>query len=158
MEPTSNTKLALVGASGESSSSVPTLTRRTAIRGAAAVAGAAWLAPVVAVVVVSPAVAASQAPPPGPTGGGTTGGGEVVGESGAPSHSEQQSTQAFAAKSGAPALAFTGSDIEAMTAAGIAVLAAGAGAIRASRRLRLAEEQGPQASPEPTPDSERAAG
>jgi hypothetical protein len=105
------------------------LTRRTALRGAAAVAGAAWLVPVVTVVSMDSASAASAPPPP------SSGG--MVGD---PGHAVDPGDPADPGGSANSALAFTGSNTAEAAGAGLATLAVGAAAVTVAHKLRRKTE------------------
>ena len=101
------------------------LSRRTALRGAAGVAGAAWLVPVVTVVSMDSASAASGPPP-------SNGG---VGQRRGRQHRPARWGDSGIGTS-ASALAFTGSDTGGAAAVGLATAAAGAAAITVAAKLR----------------------
>lgn len=111
------------------------LTRRMALRGSAAVAGAVWLAPVVTVVSMDSASAAS-APPPDPDAGGETLAGHVEGH-----NRLGDSRAAVPGTSSNSALAFTGSNTAQAAAAGIVTIVVGAAGVTAAHRLRSRTEQ-----------------
>lgn len=93
------------------------------MRGAAAVAGAAWLTPVVTVVSMSSASAASGPPP----------------SNGAGSSGDPGAAASASGGTAASALAFTGSNANEAAIIGVATVATGAAAIVAARRLRKTE-------------------
>ena len=106
------------------------LTRRNALRGAVAVAGVAWLAPVVTIVTMDSASAASAPPPVR----GSKVGAHTVAAVADPGDPGDPGTSANSA------LAFTGSNTAEIAGAGAATVIVGAAALTVAHKLRRKTE------------------